>query len=194
MAYSPVSGSAALRPLALLCALVATGCATAPPSRLELADLSAGEGYAVLRLYRRAMVDYPEAIWGVGFRLYYQPTSARVLSSGLVLSRLRGRFIPVEASESGKLVVLKLQAGRYDFFRVVSGLQEQDVRASFEVLPGRLTYVGDLQLDLILRQRGSGTTARLDGVSVRSRWQPEAARRELSEQYPGSARAMLDAN
>ena len=52
------------------------------------------------------------------------------------------------SGEGPKLVALKLKAGRYVFHSMVVSMQETNLSVEFDALPGKVTYIGDVELNV----------------------------------------------
>jgi len=159
-------------------------------ARLSLNDLETNEGFVVFRLLNSEMARDPGVIWARDFRLHYRPLSAGPLDASTSSLKLRGRYVAVEAGGGPQLHVLKLSGGQYTFSAVVASLQEEPIDIRFEVMNGQVTYIGDLQIDIVTRLGEVAGASRIDRLGAAVRWAPEEVRAELARRYPDGVPAL----
>jgi hypothetical protein len=189
----PISGTVALRPLALLCALLATGCARSPPSRLRTRGSDASEatpccGSTV------APCSAVRGDPGCGLAPVLPADQRAAAELGARPVAATRPLHPCRGERERQGVVLRLAA-----HATTSSAGSQDCRSPRYVPASRCCRVASRtwatrSSTWSCASAEKGMLARLDGVCVRSRWQPEAARDALGVQYPEAARAMLDAD
>ena len=141
----------------LLMAFIASGCATFNASSSYAPEASPNKGLVVFSFTASEEIQ--------NFGLQYESAGTGSSQRGDVTFHTIQDPLDWTTPEKGRLVVMELPAGRYEFYRFIAPLRWMSERFSvpFFATPGKVVYFGNLHVDV----GGFRGSIRIDNMASR---------------------------